>query len=668
MSESMLVLAGDESASRGPFYVNPVGYVDGVTRTDPDPFVIRFRGRYYCYSTDERGVNVSVSDDLVVWRRLAPALVLENRAHYWAPCVTYHDGLFHLYVSSRPTGSSDPHEELLQIATSPTPEGPFTPGRRFFDTFSIDPHVVPDGAGGWVMFYSVNDASGFDDPYAGTSIVADRLLAPDRLEGRPRPVVLPSLDEEIYARDRFGDGRDWYTIEGASYFTRYGRAYLTYSGNAYVRPDYFIGYATAELVGAPHEHAWTKFPDAHTWHALVRRSDRVEGTGHNSIVRAPNLLDDWIVYHGRDAAEALDPEREQRRMRIDRLHYAGGELITEAPTADLRTPPARPTVFDILEADTVAPSWEVLGEGTYHPGPDGLSSDRYGAPALVHHHASDAYVAEVWFLAEANDTGSRVAFLVSWTDPRSFTEAIVDLTASTLSVRTYRDGLGAEVASAALDETRPGVWHRFSVQRDGDAAAIAVDDQPALTFVVPTGPGRVGVRSHRTAARFSAFTLTDHLLVEGVALAAPGSPFALVAPRPALVDNEGLVARGTDPVVLQAQRPHRATIRLDLELFAAVSRAEIALDPDAEGGIEICLDDRAVTVRTRTVDLVDTLTRTAPRTLTVEVELGDDLTSIRVGTWSVEVPTPRGADPALRVRLTAARLVRYESTDFPNPG
>ena len=45
-------------------YCNPVPFSDGKIHTNPDPFVLRWCGRYYCYSSDEHGAKVSVSEDL----------------------------------------------------------------------------------------------------------------------------------------------------------------------------------------------------------------------------------------------------------------------------------------------------------------------------------------------------------------------------------------------------------------------------------------------------------------------------------------------------------------------------------------------------------------------------------------------------------------------------
>ena len=41
-------------------YCNPVPFSDGKIHTNPDPFVLRWCGRYYCYASDEHGAKVSV--------------------------------------------------------------------------------------------------------------------------------------------------------------------------------------------------------------------------------------------------------------------------------------------------------------------------------------------------------------------------------------------------------------------------------------------------------------------------------------------------------------------------------------------------------------------------------------------------------------------------------
>lgn len=345
-------------------YTNPVSY-SGPTPTNPDPYVLRYIGTYYCYSTDESGVRVSTSPDLVTWRDEGLCFQESGSRAYWAPCVVYRNGIFYLYVSTRPADIDDPHFQRMRVATSDDPLGPFRFERVMADTFCIDADVVIDEQGDAFMFYATNDAVGASTGRAGTCVVLDRMNDMMHLAGAPRPVIVPTLDEEIFAENRFGDGRNWHTIEGSTYVTYRDRAYMTYSGNAYVREDYFVGVTSADLVAPIDALRWTKQPDDSTYAPILRRSADVEGTGHNSITFAPNLVDPWIVYHGRSAHEPLTPGVEQRVMRIDPLEFANGRLECDGPSSTARPAPALPDIRidGIRRTDSVARAVIPLADG-----------------------------------------------------------------------------------------------------------------------------------------------------------------------------------------------------------------------------------------------------------------------------------------------------------------
>lgn len=645
-------------------YRNPLRYADGVERTDPDPFVLQHRGRYYAYSTGVTQVNVSVSTDLVEWTRLDAALAVAGRGHYWAPCVLYADGTFYMYVSFRAEHSDDPHDELLHVATSDRPEGPFTVAARLFDTFSIDPHVVSDGEGGYVMFYSTNDVTGLDDDYVGTSILADRLLDFDRLEGSPRAIVRPSLPEEMFQRDRFGDGRDWYTIEGATYVTRGDRAYLTYSGNAYEREDYFIGQAGAPLRSAPHELAWQKHPSPHDYAPLMRRSADVEGTGHNSIVRAPNLVDDWIVYHGRDAATPLLPGVEQRTMRMDPLLHTSRCLLAPAPSLGERDAPARPEIFDDFAGEAIDGTWDVRG-GSARVDDGCLRTDAAERTCLIGSTAAAAYVAEVWLRAERSDRGARAGAIVAWWSDDDFVEVTADAASASLVARRWRQGLGTIVASAPLRRAHLDRWQQVRIRRVFEHVEVRVGDATSLEFGISDRAGFVGLVSERTAAAFSAFALTRHLDLWGRDLAAAGHVFA-VAPRRA-VDDAGLAAAPGRAIVLSgAGDLFSATVQefslsapdgvVTLfpwgdELQLTIDRAGYTLGGSAGDGERHPFDPPFV-------DASSVAVRCARSGARASVQVGR-----RVHPLSLTAAEPG----TQRIELVGARLARYEWTAHPTP-
>lgn len=344
-------------------FTNPVRYVDGSRHTNPDPFVIGFAGTYFCYSTGINGVNLSVSKDLVTWEHKGFCYREYGRDSYWAPCVVYRNGVFYMYVSNRPAGETDPHFQRMRVATSETPEGPFTFHSQMLDEFAIDADVVTGNDGETVMFYASNKLTSQCSDLIGTSVVVDVMPTPFTLRGKPVPVIVPSIKEEMFEANRFGDGRDWYTIEGSTYFTDGEFAYQTYSGNAYENPDYFIGVTRAKVKPAIAQMEWTKQPSDDVYMPLIRQSDLVEGTGHNSIVRGPNLLDRWICYHGRDRKALRDFSVEQRQFYLDRVFIAGDEVLCCAPTSQAQDAPNAATMSGVgRQAENKKPLAESVGD------------------------------------------------------------------------------------------------------------------------------------------------------------------------------------------------------------------------------------------------------------------------------------------------------------------
>jgi GH43 family beta-xylosidase len=656
-------------------YVNPLGYADGVARTDPDPFVMRFRGRYWCYSTDEHGVNVSTSPDMVTWQRVGYALTVPGRAHFWAPCVIYADGLFWMYVSHRPEGCDDPHQEFLHVAGSPAPEGPFEIRRRLFDTFSIDPHVVRDPASGeYVIFYSTNDITGLDADGTGTSILVDRLAAMDEPAGSPRPVVVPTLEQEIFERNRFGDGRDWYTIEGATYVTHRDRAYLTYSGNAYVGEDYFIGYARAPLAGGAAELGWTKYPSDSEWSPLVRRDGAVEGTGHNSIVRAPNLVDDWIVYHGRDAAVPLDPGREERVMRIDPLFYDGDRLATPAPTSTPRPAPAGATVQDDFTGPGLAPGWTVLaGDVTVEPGgrhePGTLRTGRDLLTLLAHERQVTSHVCEVWMRAERSDTGARFGIVPVFHDPDNYVAVLIDVATASVEMRRRHGGIARSVARAPLGRFGPSAWHEVRVVRTFDEIAVRIDGVDVLSASTgddtPAGAGLMSVGTH---AEFSAFAFTEHLDLWGPRLA--HLPRLFRADRPAELRAEGLAARARRPLLVEAGASAPGVV-LEHEIEVLAPYGYVELRPvavDETTYVRVRIDARTYQVSVSQDGVTRRVTEQPPPNphprMTVRTIVRPDVVVVGVGGDEHVLPLAVGSRFGQRIELSGSVLRGFRMTSI----
>lgn len=304
-------------------YVNPV-FPDPF----PDPFVLRWKDRYFAYGTDmvphaERVVGLLRSRDLVEWESLGAALerplVLADADQFWAPEVVAVGGRFFMYYSA---GLGDTHHRI-RVAIADTPEGPFRDAGRVLtadEPFAIDPHPFRDDDGTWYLYYARDF---LDGERVGTALVVDRLVDMERLAGTPRTVLRASADWQIFLRSRpmYGGVYDWHTLEGPFVRKRDGRYYLFYSGGAWEEDNYGVSYAVANAPMGP----FTEPPTADGPTVLRSVPGRVIGPGHCSVVTDPGGQD-WIVYHAWDSA------RTARRMCIDRLEWTADGPRCAGPT------------------------------------------------------------------------------------------------------------------------------------------------------------------------------------------------------------------------------------------------------------------------------------------------------------------------------------------------
>lgn len=439
-------------------YCNPVPYLDGLRRTNPDPHVLRWCGRWYCYSSDTfdaNGVRVSVSEDLVHWTDLGFCVPHPAQKHFWAPAVIYLNGVFYMYYSAVPLDSEDDHDEHLMLATATRPEGPFHWKKTFFEEFSIDAHPLL-WQGKLYLFYSVNNWIGTDETAAGTCILVDELLTPDTLAGHPRPVVTPSLPQEIFEKNRFGDGRDWYTIEGAATLTRSDKLWVMYSANCFLHEDYFVGVAAAPAKSDLMEMAFQKCPSAYVWKPLLKRSASTEGTGHNTVTKAPDLVGDWIVYHGRRMAEPRDVTREQREMYIDPLYRNADTLFCLGPTDTEQPAPALP----LIKLSDLKVSKDVT---------------LCAAPAC--------YVAELWLSAKRQHTGIRYSLHLWQTDEENYLELELHSGKKSLEIARCRDGIRSVLQRSALpDGFAYPAPHLLRIERNFGNWRITLNELLTLAF------------------------------------------------------------------------------------------------------------------------------------------------------------------------------------------
>lgn len=300
-----------------------------------DPFILESNGKFYIYTTGKDGIYAYSSDKLAEGWKFEGRVFEYTKSDvydYWAPSVIEIDGTFYMYCSfefNEDIPDEGGHHQAMHVSSSKNPLGPFENPKQLLHPFSIDSHVVKN-ENGLFIFYSTNV---FDVERPGTIIVIDRLLDPETPEGKPVPVVVPSIDEEIFCRDRYKKGTHWHTIEGAFYFKEGDWQYVMYSGSCYENETYFIGYARAKTDETDlTKIKFEKYPDDKTYAPVLRSNEWEEGTGHHSMIKHDG---EWYaIYHARNAeADGLDGDR--RNARICRLNVNDGIITADRKQFEL---------------------------------------------------------------------------------------------------------------------------------------------------------------------------------------------------------------------------------------------------------------------------------------------------------------------------------------------
>lgn len=297
------------------------------TSGQPDPFIFVDGGRFYLYVTCGNGVEAYSSDTLTgEWRNEGIVCRREGYHSYWAPCIIKTGGKYYVYFSCQPNGDAGPLPmQRLCVAEGASPLGPFINVTQLYDEFSIDAHVVETEAG-LFLFYAKDNVNG---ERIGTRVFVDRLLDPFTPEGKAVEKIVPTMDEEIFQRNRLGDGRDWHTIEGAFWFQEGEWQYLMYSGACYENDTYHIGYCAAKSTEADLTKVeFVKHTAAGGGFAPVLiKNEFEEGVGHHSVIKWDGEY--YAIYHGRDAIPDPALTGDRRTARICKLCVKDGAITAE---------------------------------------------------------------------------------------------------------------------------------------------------------------------------------------------------------------------------------------------------------------------------------------------------------------------------------------------------
>jgi len=193
-------------------YQNPVRVKDAHDRVmdAADPFVMRFNGKYYLYTTGAEEIRVYESTDLVHWTFMGHCTRNGEGRIAFAPEVFYWRGAFYMVTSLSGNGH--------YIMKSESPLGPFDRITGNFG-FSIDGSLFAGDDG---TLYMLN--------LAGNNSIA--ITEIDENTMKPKGVNKPT-GVTLYR---------W--TEGPGVFRRGEWSYLTFTGNHYLSAGYRVAWAS----------------------------------------------------------------------------------------------------------------------------------------------------------------------------------------------------------------------------------------------------------------------------------------------------------------------------------------------------------------------------------------------------------------------------------------
>lgn len=364
-------------------FLNPV--YDGACA---DPFVLKHRGEYWCYSTgltaDGRCFPILHSLDLVNWQVLPGAMTAMPAVwtEYWAPEVTYDNGRFLMYYSV-----GDGTQMHIRVAVAQNPAGPFldSGNRLTTDEFAIDAHVFDDDDGSRYLFYATDFLT---HSHVGTGTVYDRMLDPFTLAGNLRRATLACYDWHVFDPERAEKGGvRWHTIEGPFVLKYKGLYYQMFSAGNWKDISYGVSYAITDGI---REGEWRQVADGERVLPILRTiPGKVIGPGHNSVVRGPDNQQLFCIYH------RWSEDCNVRALAIDRLEWVGDRLIVLGPSSTSQPIPIPPTRADEFRSDhktglgegwsCVGGRWRVSGlearQESYEPVAEARTE--IGAPCFV---------------------------------------------------------------------------------------------------------------------------------------------------------------------------------------------------------------------------------------------------------------------------------------------
>ena len=289
---------------------------------DPEVLFSKKTGRFYVYPTTDGydgwggySFDVFSSPDLVHFQNEGTILSLAAggdapwaAGNAWAPCIEekWMDGQWN-YVFYFSAHNASLGKKTIGVATADSPIGPFKASDK--------PLFTSSSAGQMI------DSDVFTDPVSGQSYL---YYGNGRLLYRLLGDDMMSVGTKEYDITPSGGTLQTYAYrEGVYVFYRNGLYYFLWSVDDTGATNYHVAYGTSTSPTGPIKVASKPIV------IIQNASQKIYGTGHNSVLNIPGTDDWYIVYHRINKNYLSNGPGYHREVCIDRLTFADDGTINQ---------------------------------------------------------------------------------------------------------------------------------------------------------------------------------------------------------------------------------------------------------------------------------------------------------------------------------------------------
>ncbi len=312
---ALLITACIASMALAEDYTNPIQVYNaaGQVMDAADPFVMRYNGRYYLYTTGAEEIRCYSSDDLIHWNFEGHCTQNGDGRIAYAPEVFYWRGQFLMITS--------PHGNGHFILVSDSPTGPFRKATENFG-FSIDGSLFAGDDGKLWMLFLQNSAISITE-------------------------IDPATLTPVGLKFNTGATLNHWT-EGPGLIRRCDYYFLTYTGNHYLSTGYRVAWASRK------DDPIGRFDVAADNMLLINSvfGDDFTGLGHSANFYGPDLDSIYTSYH---CHAPSGTGGFSRWYNLDRLLTNGGTMYSTGASNTAMPVPEKADVYGDVQGD--AGSW-----------------------------------------------------------------------------------------------------------------------------------------------------------------------------------------------------------------------------------------------------------------------------------------------------------------------